>query len=141
MFVVSSSRDKQIAAMTASWVHQVSFDPPLVAVAVHKDRAVRSSLKLSGGFVVSVLKRGQDDLARHFSQHFGTKDNPFKGIETVETDTDTPAIRGSLCFLECRTHEQIETGDHTLFVGEVIDARILNDGEPAIRLRDSGFDY
>jgi len=139
--VVSSYYQHRAAAMTASWVYQVSFDPPLLAVAVHKDRTISSPLRLSGGFVVSVLKRGQEELARHFSQHFDPHDDPFQGMETVETTLGAPALKAALCYLECHAREEVETGDHCLFIGEVTDGQVLNEGEPAIEQRRSGFDY
>ncbi len=43
-----------------------------------------------------------------------------------------PIIEGSLAYLDCRVVERFPGGDHTVFIGEVVDAGRLNDRGPLI---------
>jgi flavin reductase (DIM6/NTAB) family NADH-FMN oxidoreductase RutF len=38
--------------------------------------------------------------------------------------TSVPLIEGCAAHLECRLHKQVETGDHSIFVGEVVAAHV-----------------
>jgi len=48
-----------------------------------------------------------------------------------------PLIDGAICALECRLHAQLPGGDHSIFVGEVVDARVTDDA-PLVYFR-SGY--
>ena len=39
-------------------------------------------------------------------------------------------MQESVAFLDCTLEDTIDTGDHTLFVGKIIEAEVLNDLEP-----------
>jgi flavin reductase (DIM6/NTAB) family NADH-FMN oxidoreductase RutF len=43
-----------------------------------------------------------------------------------------PVIAGSLAYIEAKISSEIQVTDHTLFVGEVINAEILSDTGPLI---------
>ena len=36
----------------------------------------------------------------------------------------------SVAFLEVRVEKEVDVGTHTIFIGEVVDAEIISDGEP-----------
>ncbi|MEO8036601.1 MAG: flavin reductase family protein, partial [Acidobacteriota bacterium] len=48
-----------------------------------------------------------------------------------------PLIEGAITQLECRVREQVEGGDHTIFIGEVMDVRAA-EGAPLVYYR-SGY--
>ena len=43
--------------------------------------------------------------------------------------------------MECEVAQSMQSGDHVLYVGEIIGGKILKDGEPYIHVRDNGFSY
>ncbi|MGC1345040.1 MAG: flavin reductase [Methyloceanibacter sp.] len=54
-----------VAPFTAAWVMQVSFDPLLLALGINPS-FVYGLLRDSRAFSVSVLKKGQLELAAHY---------------------------------------------------------------------------
>jgi flavin reductase (DIM6/NTAB) family NADH-FMN oxidoreductase RutF len=52
--------------MIASWVSQISYDPPLITVAVHPNRYCHHLVRQSGCFALHSLARSQMDLLSHF---------------------------------------------------------------------------
>ena len=113
--------------LTVGSLVSLSLEPPLVGVAVNRQAALHELLRRAGGFAVSLLAAGQEPLAQHFARGVP----PIALWERVGTRAGTlgaPLLDGALGWLECRTRTECETGDHTLFVGEVV---VLEHGEPA----------
>ncbi|HTX07406.1 MAG TPA: flavin reductase family protein [Solirubrobacteraceae bacterium] len=98
----------------------VSLEPPLVLVSVA--RRARSHDALRGRpFCVNVLGAEQEAIARRFAG----------GDASAVTWTDgtrAPRLAGALAHVECRPWRDHECGDHTLFIGEVVDFR-YRDGD------------
>ncbi len=48
----------------------------------------------------------------------------------------------SVAYLECEVRETVELGDHSLFLGEVVNASFLKDEEtPVLRMEDTRMNY
>jgi flavin reductase len=102
------------AALTVNSFTPVSLDPPLVLVAILK--TARSHDPLSGRpFSVGILGAEQEPVARHFSG------DPHPEHVRFEEGKLAPRVAGALATFECRPWREYEGGDHTLYVGEVVD--------------------
>ena len=95
----------------------LSLDPPLVGVSVGRNAAMHELLREAGGFALSLLAAGQEDVAQHFARGVPPIAH-WHGVTTRETQ-GAPEIEGALGWLQCRLAAEHEVGDHTLFVGEV----------------------
>ncbi|MBN2061900.1 MAG: flavin reductase [Deltaproteobacteria bacterium] len=62
IYVLTSQSGNSIDGMIASWVSQVSYDPPLLMVAIHPNRYSHELLKQSGYFALHIISREQKDL-------------------------------------------------------------------------------
>src|SRR5918911_783022 len=71
VYVLGTRRGREMTAMTASWVSQVSEHPPCVSVAVRGDRYTHDLILESGTFSLSVLREAQVDIATHFAETSG----------------------------------------------------------------------
>lgn len=101
--------------ITVNAFTSVSLDPPLVLVAIA--RAARSHDLLGGHpFSVSVLKVEQEPLARHFA---GPPQDRELQPQWVEGRV-APRLAGCLAWMECEPWASYEGGDHTLYVGRVV---------------------
>lgn len=67
-------------------------------------------------------------MAQRFAS---SSDNKFQDVAVTRTDQGTPLIHGALCTLECETHAQYDSGDHTILVGRVEKA-VSGDGTPLV---------
>ena len=122
VYIVSGKRGDAINALTCAWVTSVSIDPPLVAVAIGKPRFTHDFVKEGNAFAVSVLAQGQEDIGRHFGRVSGRDEDKFSRYEHESKSTGAPILKDCAAWLDCRLIHSYDAGDHTIFVGEVIDA-------------------
>ena len=59
IYVLTTYYDDEINGMIASWVSQVSYDPPLVMVAVHPNRYSHHLIEQGGAFALHALGKRQ----------------------------------------------------------------------------------
>jgi flavin reductase (DIM6/NTAB) family NADH-FMN oxidoreductase RutF len=110
---------------------QVSFDPLLLALSINPDNASYPLLHAGGGFTVNVLRREQQDLARRFGTRSGREEDKLAGIRWRPGHTGAPVLEDALAYFDCQLTGRLQTGDHELVLGRVIDGRILApDAEP-----------
>ena len=118
--VVTVDLAGQRAGLTIASLVSLSLDPPLVGVAIRRDAALHELLRETRYFAVSLLAAGQEHLAQHFAR--GVPPIAlWEGIPVRDPDATPgpPELEGAVGWLRCRTTAEHETGDHTLFVGEV----------------------
>ena len=110
--------------MTANAFSSVSLDPPMVLCCIARNAQMHDALIQSRYFGVSVLSADQEHLARHFA----SRNRPeglaqFEDIEwTPARRSGAPLLDGSLAWLECEVAEVYHGGDHSIFLGTVLDA-------------------
>ena len=105
--------------LTVDSLVSLSLDPPLVGVSVSRQAAMHELLREAGGFAVSLLAAGQEDVAQHFARGVPPIAH-WHGIATRADAAGAPLLEGALGWLECRVAAEHAAGDHTLFVGEVL---------------------
>jgi flavin reductase (DIM6/NTAB) family NADH-FMN oxidoreductase RutF len=120
VYVLGSRRGREMTAMTASWVSQVSERPPYVAVAVRDDRYTHDVVLDSSTFALSVLRDDQVAVATHFAETSGEYHDKLYGIPYGQSPNGSPILLDCLAYVDCRVFDTARAGDHTLFIGEVI---------------------
>jgi len=113
--------------MTASWVSQVSFRPPLVMASVAPERYTYELIRASGEFVVSILAAEQVRLAQFCGSRSGRHVDKVKelGLKTVPAQkVKVPLLADCVANLACRLVGTHPAGDHVLFVGEVVEGTV-----------------
>lgn len=128
IYVLTSSHEGEINGMIASWVSQVSYDPLLIMVAVHTNRYSHHLIEQSGTFALHVLGRGQSGFFARFKGP--DPKGKFSDIQWTRGQTGCPIIKECLAYFECRVRAQYAPGNHTLFLGEVVEAQVLAAGDP-----------
>jgi flavin reductase (DIM6/NTAB) family NADH-FMN oxidoreductase RutF len=109
--------------MTASSFSSVSLDPPLVSVCLVKTLWSHELILESGIFGVNILASDQTELGKRFAGMRPDIADRFEGVDTVTAVTGVPLFDQSLAWLDCKVVNAYEGGDHTIFVGEVQQAR------------------
>lgn len=115
--ITATGADGRRVGVTANSFNSVSLSPPLVLWSLAHKSGSFSAFQTCTHFAVNVLAADQEHLSRHFAQHAADK---FAGIETVAGAGGSLLLPGSLAQFECRTRSLYPEGDHTIFVGEVI---------------------
>ena len=122
--------------MIASWVSMVSFDPPLIMVAVHPNRYSHQLLEKSGHFALNIISQDQKAyLSRFKGPDPAAK---FAGIDWRAGQTGSPILSDGIGYLECTLWDHYKPGNHTLFIGRLIDAELIRDDLPLSTLDYSG---
>lgn len=122
--LTSESPSGDVAAATVNWVTQTAFEPPLLVVGVKQDSGAHAAIKASKSFALNVLGKGQQELAFKFFKSLVRDGDTIGGERFTKGSTGSPILASTIAAIECRLVETIERGDHSVFLGEVVDARI-----------------
>jgi flavin reductase (DIM6/NTAB) family NADH-FMN oxidoreductase RutF len=118
--VVTVDLEGERLGLTVASLVSLSLEPPLVGVAIRREAALHELLRRAGVFGISVLAAGQESLAQHFAR--GVPPIAlWQGIPVRDLD-GPPLLEGALAWLRCGVTDEHATGDHTLFVGLVVEA-------------------
>jgi flavin reductase (DIM6/NTAB) family NADH-FMN oxidoreductase RutF len=130
--LTAQGKDGGIAAATVNWVTQASFAPPLIAVGVKADSGAHAVIKNAGAFALNVLGKGQQAAAFAFFKPVNHEGDRINGEAFRAGSTGAPILASVPAFVECKLVDTVEKGDHSIFVGEVVDAgvRATIDGRP-----------
>jgi len=131
--VITCAAEGKPHGMTASSVTSLSADPPMMLACVNRSAPTAAAIRAAGGFVVNVLRAGQEQLARQFAR---PSENKFAGVATTTGALSMPVLREALAYLECEVREHVDAGTHTILLGRVVDA-FASDGEPLAYFRGS----
>lgn len=142
LYAVTIAHDGEEHGMTANWVTQASFEPPMVAVAIENTSRTMGLLRDARHFVVNVFLEGQRELAGKMGRSSTNAPRKLKGVKTKPAPTwGGPILSDGLGWLECRLVATLPAGDHTLVLGEVVEAGSDHpDGRPLTQ-QQAGLTY
>ena len=132
LYVVCSRKGDKLNGQIANTVFQITSEPPTIAVSINKNNLTHEFIKESKVLAVSVLSQ---DTPLSFIGHFGFKSgrdtDKFEGINYKTGETQTPVVTdNTLAYLEARVIQEVDVGTHTIFIGELVGADVLKQGEP-----------
>ena len=139
MYAVTARHGDEVAAMTANFLTQSAFTPPMVAVAVELGSKTHRIIEASGQFAVNIFESGQRELAGQLGRKSANRPGKFDGVPWNPGQvTGAPILEGALSWLECQVSSKVESGDHTLFVAEVVEAGVKREPIP-LTMAQTGF--
>ncbi len=136
--VIGAARDGVLGGLTAAWLTRVSMDPPLLLVAIGRERFTYGLMRDSALFTVSLLHESQVETARLFGLHSRRERDKWAEVDHDLLGEGVPALKRCSARFLCRTEQTVAAGDHDLFIGRIETAEVL-DGAPALPVR--GRDY
>jgi len=114
--------------LTVSSFTSVSLDPPLVLICLGHTVSVIEHFRAAKYFGINMLAENQRELSDHFARKGHDR---FDGLKWHPGASGVPLLPGVLAAVECRAHQRISSGDHDIFVGEMVKAHI-HEGDPLI---------
>ena len=130
--VTTRSRDGKLHGMTANSFTSVSLDPMLVLVCVDYRARTLALMEATDRFGISVLAENQQALSDYFA---GSDQDPQTagplGVRFRFSQHGTPLLEECLATLDCRKVSAHVAGDHTIFIGEVVDMDAV-EGRPLL---------
>jgi flavin reductase (DIM6/NTAB) family NADH-FMN oxidoreductase RutF len=132
--VVSTVVDGVRYGLTVNSFTSVSLDPLLVLFCCEVESEFHAPLISAGRWGVSVLSASQAEESAWFATRGSPGVDQFEGRPGVRIGPalGVPLLSGSLATFECRTWTTYEGGDHTVVIGEVVDATTRADGDPLL---------
>ena len=133
--VITTAAGEEMQGMTANAVTSLSLDPVMLLVCVEKTTHTHGLLERSGAFAVNILGEHQETVSRLFAKKAEPEIGSLRGQRFRLGETGAPILEDCLAFLECRVEEVLDGGDHSIFLGRVVDEAIVNDVKPLLFYR------
>jgi flavin reductase (DIM6/NTAB) family NADH-FMN oxidoreductase RutF len=129
MYIIGSHRGKKLNGQIANTLFQITSEPPTVAVSINKSNLTNELIKASRVFSASVLGR---EAPLTFIGGFGFKSgrdvDKTEGVNYKTGQTGAPVFLDNVtAYLEVEVVQDVDVGTHTIFIGKVVAAEVLND--------------
>jgi flavin reductase (DIM6/NTAB) family NADH-FMN oxidoreductase RutF len=119
--VITTVVDDEWHGMTASSFSSVSLEPPLVSVCIDRGIPSHDRIARAGVFAVNILGKDHVELGKRFAGATAGVDR-FTGLDASTAKTGAPVLAEAIGWVDCVLFAAHESGDHTIFVGEVLAA-------------------
>ncbi|MDP9336006.1 MAG: flavin reductase family protein [Actinomycetota bacterium] len=144
-FVGSTDRAERRNGMTLSWATQVSFAPKWIGIGVERDAFTHELIEAGGVFSLCMIDREDRAIVRKFTKPVDVDlaARTLNGFAYLDGPaTGAPVLAQSVAYVECEIRQPVTIGNHTLFLGEVVNAAFLHDEEAEVlRMEDTRMSY
>ena len=129
LYIVSSGDKNKGNAYISNTVFQVTAEPPQFATCCSKDNYTAEIIIKKGAFAVSVLHtETPTEVFGRFGYKSGRDSDKLDGVELMYGESGVPIVTsGAIAFLECKVVQTIDVGTHLLFIGELIQSKVLDE--------------
>jgi flavin reductase (DIM6/NTAB) family NADH-FMN oxidoreductase RutF len=146
LYVVGSTdKGERRNGMTLNWATQISFEPKWIGIGVERAALTHELITASGVFSLNMIDREDRAIVRKFTKPVevdlaGHTLNGFPYLDGAATGA--PVLAQAVAYLECEVRQPVEVGNHTLFLGEIVNAAFLEDEDtPVLRMEDTRMNY
>lgn len=115
--VTTFTEDHQPVGLTVNSFASVSLDPTLILWSIDKKSSLLDSFVKADKFAVNILAEEQADICTLFATKV---EDRFGQCAWETSERDLPILNGAQSQLECKTFQQVDAGDHIIFIGEVL---------------------
>lgn len=128
--------------ITMAWHMPVSFEPPMYAISVGKTRFSLNLIKKSRCFAVNFMPAEKEKEILLCGTTTGQATDKFKESGFTEEECESihcPRIKEALGWLECEVVEEIDAGDHVVFIAKVVNMKQTKEGKRLFHLGGDKF--
>ena len=129
--ITTISKEGTPYGLTANAFTSVSLEPPLLLISVDKKAESYPFFEESKVFTINILRDHQEAMSRKFAVSGGNK---FEGVAYRRGANGVPILDDTIAHLECRLYAAYDGGDHTLYLGEILEAE-TREGKPLLFYR------
>src|SRR5262249_34984879 len=122
LVAVTAAHEGRRNGQIAVSVHGASIVPsrPRLTTALWKRNLHHDLVQASGAFAVHLLREDQDELVYRLGLHSGHEGDKLGGLALSAGETGSPLLTDCLVWYECRLLNEMDGGDMTVFLGEVV---------------------
>ncbi len=148
--LVGSRAGDERNAMTTSWITQLSMEPVLLGVGVENTAVTHRLITSGGSFSVNLWDAANTRPFVKFSKPAAYEataggDSPttgsLNGWGVFEASTGAPIFVDAAAWMDCEVCHSVNLGTHTLFVGEIVAADIVNEDVTIASMSDTRMKY
>jgi len=145
LYIIGSRAGDRRNGMTANWATQLSFDPKLIGIGLEQTAFTHELIAEARAFSLNIIDREDRAIVRKFvkpvevDNDAGTMSGfPFRD----GTATGTPVLTQAVAWVECEVRQDVACGNHTLFLGEVVNCGFQKPEETEVlRMEDTRMNY
>lgn len=122
VYLVSMEHNGKTNIITIGMFAFFSGNPTLVGIGVKPGRYSHDLIHKSGEYVVNIVDDKLMEAVRICGERSGRDVDKFKEAQLTPTrgvKVEAPHIQESPLSIECKVVQEVETGDHVWFIGEV----------------------
>lgn len=127
--VTTTDEDGTPVGLTVNSFASVSLDPLMVLWSIDHKVTSLDTFMNSGKYAIHILEGNQQQLCLNFASKNVDR---FSTCEWALSPQNLPIIEGAFAVLECKTHQTVVAGDHTILIGEVTNIRVDEEKEPML---------
>jgi len=123
---VLGKRELKDNIRVVGWHMPASVEPMEYAISVPTADNIRRMISQAGNFVVNFMGYEQKSIVLSAENQDGLYVNLFEFLGLSKEDSalvESPRIREAKIYLECEVSQELDSGDHTIFVGKVVNPR------------------
>jgi flavin reductase (DIM6/NTAB) family NADH-FMN oxidoreductase RutF len=139
--LVGSAHDGERNGMTTSWITQLSMEPVLIGIGVDNTAVTHRLISGSGAFSVNLWDRENTRVFVKFSKPANDDGTTLNDRPISTATTGAPIFDEAIAWMDCEVRHTLDLGTHTLFVGEIVDASIVDDEAHPASMSDTRMKY
>ncbi len=139
--LVGSRAGDERNAMTTSWITQMSMEPVLIGIGVDNRAVTHRLISEGGSFTVNLWNAEDTRVFVKFSKPATDEGGSLNGRAVRAGTTGAPIFDEAVAWMDCEVRHHLDLGTHTLFVGEVVDAAIVDDEARPASMDDTRMKY
>jgi flavin reductase (DIM6/NTAB) family NADH-FMN oxidoreductase RutF len=123
VIAIARDRNGKHNPITLGWTMIVSHEPPMMALSIGKTRYSLEAFRQAREFVVAFPSEHQRDEAMLFGTKSGRDMDKLASAGCAvapASEIDSVLLADAVANFECKLTAELETGDHVVFVGEVV---------------------
>ena len=132
LWLVTSQAGSRRGGLIATFITRASLVPdvPRVVAGIAKHHYTSSIIQAGGAFVLHLVAEEHIEWVWRFGMQSGRNVDKFAGLSLEAGTTGCPILTDAIAWLECSVEIGYDTGDRTLFLAEIVNAKQNNDRRP-----------
>jgi flavin reductase (DIM6/NTAB) family NADH-FMN oxidoreductase RutF len=126
LWLITARAGERCSGLIATYVSRASLVPtlPRVTIALAKHHFTHDLIEASNAFCMHLIGEDTIDWVWRFGIPSGREIDKLRGLVTSIGVSGSPILSGALAWLDCCVEARMDTGDRTVYLAEVLDARI-----------------
>lgn len=123
VYIVCAQHEGKKGGLAVAWATQIETD--YILICVGSQSATRKLILNSRAFGLSVLSKGQEDVAKLFGGKSSRKVNKFEKIGYHTAVTGSPLLDDCAATFDCQVVDVHDHGSEKLIIGKIVAAEFL----------------